>query len=606
MKKILLLYLVFCILFEEGHAQLTQTKSVFSNGAAIGASSDSDVGFFNVGQTLVGSGQGGNYTLSSGFFAGISTDNLVIASIESENFPETYALGSGGLSVSITFNDATLVSSVEFSYRGISSSGSQTQTLTADGNTFTATLTDTDFESEIGVEYVFNYTTSGIDNMSNSGVTYTSIGDGEQELGSLSFGSEVTNYQIVAVPYNLNNNSVLNVFDELAPYDDTKWRLFHYDNGQTNEFNTFNSIELGKGYWLIVAERTTITLGEGTAAQVNSSTPYTLTLDPGWNQIGNPYPFSIDWSSVLSSNGDPAGVSGLFQLSGSTLGEQNSLDAFRGGFVENTSGSAIDISIPVDISSSGGRMESSEETMNDLEQEEWEVLLHVSNGKFQNKLASFGMRGNASQGKDLYDISRFPTPFEMADVYFTAGEEKLSRSMISSGKNGQWEFSLSGSSGITELSWDNSYFGENDKNLILIDLETNRRIDMKTKNQLMIDTEKSSDFLILFGSDRFIDQHANPTRVSLGDVYPNPVTEELNIPFALSKDQGTNFLVSVYVYDLEGKQVSKIEEGKFRDGFHSLRWVPDTEKIRVGVYNLVMEVDSKEKEWTFSKRIIIK
>src|SRR5262249_17339349 len=65
------------------------------------------------------------------------------------------------------------------------------------------------------------------------------------------FHGAFNDYQIVSIPYDLNDNLIQTIFESrLGAYDVTKWRLGHFQNGQVTEFeNGINKIERGLGYW---------------------------------------------------------------------------------------------------------------------------------------------------------------------------------------------------------------------------------------------------------------------------------------------------------------------------------------------------------------------
>jgi len=56
-------------------------------------------------------------------------------------------------------------------------------------------------------------------------------------------------------------------------------------------------------YWFNSRERVTIPVGAGIALTNTNDNLAVITLTSGWNQIGNPYAFTISWSDVLATNG---------------------------------------------------------------------------------------------------------------------------------------------------------------------------------------------------------------------------------------------------------------------------------------------------------------
>ena len=92
--------------------------------------------------------------------------------------------------------------------------------------------------------------------------------------------------------------SVRTLLDELGDYDATRWRLFSWNPGRAayDEAGAdFESLERGRGYWLITRDPATVTYqGEAVAADTFD---IPLARGPGlsqWYQLGNPHPFAVD------------------------------------------------------------------------------------------------------------------------------------------------------------------------------------------------------------------------------------------------------------------------------------------------------------------------
>src|SRR5690606_3470229 len=161
---------------------------------------------------------------------------------------------------------------------------------------------------EIGIEYYFMAEDgSGKQYVSPIARTYMAFEDNGLTLPNLKFGSGISAYQMISIPLVLENTSVGEVFHDLGPYDPKKWRLFHLEPGDTvpTPMSNGDNIEPGKGYWLIVKDQSEIRPGAGNVLQVTQEEPFVWSLKKGWNFIGNPYPFDIDWEDVLDDNGNP-------------------------------------------------------------------------------------------------------------------------------------------------------------------------------------------------------------------------------------------------------------------------------------------------------------
>jgi hypothetical protein len=105
--------------------------------------------------------------------------------------------------------------------------------------------------------------------------------------------------------------------DNLGEYKKNRWRLYHYDDTTGTEYDPaagpFGRLHAGEGYWLIVRNQPDeLNTGAGTTLQVDQQHPYRMQLRKGWNQVGNPYNFTLSWADVRNYNSNPSGLSNLY------------------------------------------------------------------------------------------------------------------------------------------------------------------------------------------------------------------------------------------------------------------------------------------------------
>jgi len=613
-RGMLLIFLLLQYLFLP--AQPSQPSTSFSNGAGRSTSnSNNTIG--TVGQSLSGTFlQSNSFTVAPGFVPTIFSiavpDAPGRANITSTDFPATYTLGSDGLNVSTTVDDAGKVANVDFFTRQIASGQSFSRTqqdITATDNTFSVNIPESAFD-ELGVSYFFQVTSSD-NSIQESDTAFTHVAVTEASapnIPSLSFGSSVSNYQIIAVPLELSNKTIQTVFDELWPPDNTAWRLFHYSNGNTTELTGGSrQIQTGDGYWLIIKDNTTIDVGPGTVVIATNDSPFQITLAPGWNQIGNPYNFTISWTDVLEANGNPADVGPLFGLSGSALGQTNgTMERFRGGFVNNSGSQNITINIPPDKSLIGGRTGTVilDGLKNPIDRDEWEVILNISDGEIKNSLAGVGMRMNASQQIDKFDVPSFPSPFPLPNLEFEKSDAILNRDIITSSASAVWEFELSGYQNKEFLiNWDNTHFGDNEKQLLLVDINQFKVIDMREINSIRVNPTFSKKFKIVYGSEDFVNSRSLFPENGLLNPYPNPTNQNLTIPVFLS-DLGFKYNLSVIFYDITGKNNLTLYKEALDPGYHEINWNKPV-NFKPGVYQLILSIQSNGFSTKHTSKIII-
>jgi hypothetical protein len=560
------------------------------------------------------------FGLSNGTFS-IAIDNVPPV-VTNTNFPTLLDLSQTieSIAPTITATDNVGIQRVVCFFKGITQDNNsfrQRDAVLSD-NVYRAFIASTDFD-ELGAEYYFEVTDRA-GNMTRSQRGYTYIrysGARGLSIPDIRFGDSPQAYQIISVPLNLDNKEALAVFEnELGPYDDKRWRLFRYENGQNIEYQQgFRNIELGKGYWLIVREpwsgaSNSIDSGPGDGARANQAAPFVMNLQQGWNQIASPYNFNISWTDVRTANGNPNGLGRLRIFDGS-FKDEDVLRRFRGGFV--FADRALNISIPVlkNRNVNSGRVEENEPTLrNALSSSEWEVQLRVRNGELVNHLAGFGMRPDASELKDNYDDMTLPRFADYLEVNFLRPAyfyPKFTKDVVPTASEYVWEFTVESNrtGGNITIEWDNSYFGSGSQ-LFLYDRELQRYVDMSKTNRYIFRSEQASNrFRIIYGNQDFVKKQMNAEQVSF-QVWPNPARSEAHLDFALPDNlQGADVRLSII--NSMGQEIFS-EEKNYAAGFHARTWERNaSQALAAGVYLCRIEVShaSLEKPIIITRRMVI-
>jgi hypothetical protein len=376
-------------------------------------------------------------------------------------------------------------------------------------------------------------------------------------IPGLTFGDKQSDYHIISIPMSLENNEALAIFDEFGNYNVKLWRLFHFNNGLTGEYGrTFTSVSAGKGYWLIIRESADIQVGAGTMSEVADESGFGVTLQPGWNQVGNPYNFELSWDDVIALNGNN-NVGRIKTYDSGLLSEVDTLPAFRGGFVFLNGDQSILINLPPNPSFKNGGSRIGDlawKNNRDIGGGSWFLPLTLSSGKFTSSIHGLGMHPGSEQGFDRYDEPLLPVPAEISgfEMYFPhEGEtyDKISRDIVTQADFHAWEFEVnrSGGSGSMTFSWNNKEFGINNFGLILHDEEENRMIDMRSVSSYTFQASGNRKFRVLYGTVERLELETMPLKVHVGDIYPNPFTDELFVPLMLARNRqpisGRNFFV---------------------------------------------------------------
>ncbi|MEZ4946733.1 MAG: FG-GAP-like repeat-containing protein [Cyclobacteriaceae bacterium] len=546
-----------------------------------------------------------NQTLNYEEGGSLDKDPPVITFTEIKSFEKgsqqaTYTIG-------VTDVESSVVSGKMF-YRKIESSGAFLNTgdiPIASGQVGFTVLED--WFDDMGMEYYF----TALDGLGNEGRlpatgsfhAYMKLtGSNIPSLPNLSFGGEIGNYRTFSIPYSLQNNSISTLFNSVGGQDKTKWRLLSYRSSPEAWIDFPSSIEKGKGYLVNIVDPVEITLGEATAPSHNQSNPYMMSLTAGFNLIGNPYTFSVKWADVMAANPaalieDPLYFNGTYSV-------LTQLDIFQGAFV--FADEAITITIPI-INSSGGRQGKTSWSSR-LGEQDWELPFTLTQGSIENELSAIGMHKDASIGKDKYDRVTAPRMFDYLEMNFHHSEymggKNFSKEIVATSDEHVWDFKIeSNLEGAANLNWDNLSFGENGKELFLLDVDRQQIVDMKEVGSYTFDPKISNQFKVYFGEN--VRSKIKPTSVVLGSAYPNPSSGIVTIPFTLPEN-GSNYNVKLEVFDNLGKRVSTLVNKSLPPDFYSVEWNAIDGGLNAGlyVYKLVVSHDRGYESQT--KRIVLK
>lgn len=525
---------------------------------------------------------------------------------------DTYLIGSGGSTVSTTITDGTPPVTVNIQFKAITASVYTSLTLTSTDNTYTHTLVDADFD-DLGTSFFFEAIDLALNKArSDTLIISTEIPANTETITELVPSLDQLDYSMIAMPY--EKVLVSEIFSDLMPYVNTDWRLFHYNGTSTYaEYEkNFTFFEPGKGYWFLTTSAKNVNLGGGSAVRASENEPVKISLREGWNMIGNPYPFILDWNKVLIHNKAKGIITteldnrnaqlSVFKNRAFTTTTQ--LNKFEGAVVNATT-AVSNFEIPVTANgASGGRYSNDGKTeVFTQNPSDWLFELHVQNEELKSNVAAVGMHHQALDSIDFLDWIKFPRFSKYLDITF---ENQLSGSIKPNQGYYQWNFYVNNNfeNRKTDLNWNQDFFQNTEYTLVMVDLLNHRKIDLSTTSRYsFIAASNAHEFALYYGKkDEILDKIISSAN-QVGEVYPNPFNQSIKIPFSLTKE---NNIINIKLIDLLGrthmsKQVHYVENGYFEymldtNGSHN--------NLPEGTYILRVEIEVDNDFEIFNQKII--
>jgi hypothetical protein len=500
-------------------------------------------------------------------------EGVVDMKIENPIFPVAYSIDEPQ-NISVEVTNANPPIAVVLYHRKNSESNFKTENiLLATGNTYRIAISDA-WLDKFGMEFYITASDANNVRLEKKDVGNKSFvilrGISNVTTPQLSFGTGVKDYQIISFPYVIKDRlQVQDVFEQvMGSYDKKKWRLFQYKDDVTVEYSegvSASNVGQGQSYWFISKDEKILSFGKGQTYGNSLSKPFTLRLHKGWNQIGNPFPYDLDWDDVQMIN-PLVGKLNVFDKGTVSFAESDLLKVFSGGFVfvEN----AVDVIFPVTLPNKGGRKATGTVDINP-DGDGWILPIQVVQGEVTNTLTGIGMRADALEGKDRFDKVTPPRFLRYVELNSKRPDYEfdLSTDVVPYDENYVWNFSIkSNSAELVELKWSKQAVAGLEAHVILYDHGKHLSIDMAMVNSYA--TLPGTNVSIGFSRSDLLDTD----QIVLGQPYPNPFQTEVSIPYNYSKGESTQ--AEFIVFDLAGKVVvqKNINTSSDQSGIQLIKW----------------------------------
>jgi len=166
-----------------------------------------------------------------------------------------------------------------------------------------------------------------------------------------------------------------------------------------------------------------------------------------------------------------------------------------------------------------------------------------------------------------------------------------------------WNFNVDSGNENAELVWDNSFVKAFSNELYLLDEQEQVLTDMMEQTHYLVRPGKSSSFKIFFGLAK---DRIKPSKVTLGQPYPNPFRDRCNVAFTLPENNAGEYSVSLEIYDALGRKVCTLVQGSFNSGFYEALWNPQAADINGSLYFYRLNVSDKLSNVVLTQKIMKK
>ena len=397
---------------------------------------------------------------------------------------------------------------------------------------------------------------------------------------------ETDQYRLVALPGDVDRGISTTLNGNVGE----AWQAYWDDGSDEDFFVSFNGTQQfffqpGRGFWLLADSTWQVEVTANTVP-LNANGTTTIPLHDGWNIISNPFDLDVPWSAVQAAND----------------GQLQSLWAWDGGYSEAStfasarSGTAyyffndqgLDaLEVPYTTGSTA-QTKTTERPM---------VSLAARVGSSRTSTVRVGARPQAQEGLDAYDQMAPPGRFGEAVLRLTAPGEQtgrrqhLAREWRPPTADGHtFDVMLDAKPG-TSVELQAEGIGALGAEATLVDTRTARRYDLSSGDPVQLQpNRKETPLRFIVGSSAYVDGAANrvrPDAVVLQQPYPNPVRDRATVSYALPEPA----TVQLTVYDVLGRRVAVLDEGRREPGVHHLTWTPET--AASGVYLLRFSADGQ-------------
>ena len=383
-------------------------------------------------------------------------------------------------------------------------------------------------------------------------------------------------YQMISVPLSLSNLSLNEVFENnYGIYNKNAWRLFRWDAvaGDYSEYpNISSNLQPGNAFWLINSEGKSFTLRNAFSVQADNG--WTITLLPGWNQIGDPFAFPVAWDSIQNSDMVQSPILWNTSTEDYEL-DQSILEPWTGYWIFNPTGESVDLIVPQVESPVLNKKNSSTNFNNDEFIVQIKASVSSNNHDFQNFV---GMLNESKSGTTKPEILKPPHVKDNLRFSITKNGKEYAQKLVPVSKEGAfWDLKINSNldNRIVRLEFVKKSSLLKDFKIWFFDKQ--RMVSIPVVDDcldLQLPKEGYGVYRLIIGKEEFARENSQqiplfPTEFALLQNYPNPFNSTTNIMYNLREKSQ----VTVEVYDILGRLIRVLINNQIQNpGVHKLMW----------------------------------
>ncbi len=526
--------------------------------------------------------------------------------------PSNTVSTSNTMSLSCVVSNCQAIKNALLFYKTTGASNFLSKTMeTVNDTTFEGQI-PSDYVTERGVSYYFQ-----IEDSSGRVVTNPAVNPTDQPYTtrvSYSFlscpnSTPSNSYRMIAIPGVLDSATPASVLeDDLGKYDDEEWRLYRYQNGALIEYtvDSIQSFEPGNAFWLITKESASWDVGSGKSSP--SDQAFAITLKPGWNQIGSPFAFAIDWSEVQFTGNVEAPV--LYEGNGnSQSGYQSNqpiLMPWTGYAIKNNESSDVIIHIPpVESLSNVSKQKPISRWIGSSD--DWILGIKAECGNAVDTDNYLGCLENANDGWDANDYSEPPPIGNYVSLYFDHRKRdqypgKYSGDFRSLAEHGRlWQVFAETNQALKPVSLriHGLHQVPESYEILLFDHMAQIVVDLGKQPNYQYIPEKNENlrqFTIAVGSQELIrseacfSNSAIPACFYLSQNYPNPFNSSTRLQYEIPETGN----VCIFLYNIQGRKIRTFKDEMMSGGRYEIRWDGRDDsgnRVTSGLYFIQMQAN---------------